>query len=101
MRSGKDGYSMLLGRPVLVEEELLPPLPTLVRNALAMTDLANGHGRPHSRIMSRQLSSFRTLHSDALKTFGCSRQRREMQTEFVIAPKCDGRVHDVAKAGKA
>lgn len=78
--------------PVLVEGERLPPLPTLVRNALALTAMANGLKRPHSRVVSRQLSFFTNLEEDQmLSEFGC---RKDTDDEVVLAPKCDGRIVD-------
>ncbi|KAL8436396.1 hypothetical protein ACSSS7_001796 [Eimeria intestinalis] len=89
---GRDGFTMLSGCPVIVEGELLPPLPTLVRNALALTAMANGLKRPHSRVVSRQLSFFTNLEEDQmLSEFGC---RKDLDDEVVLAPTCDGRIVD-------
>lgn len=77
---------------MVVEGERLPPLPTLVRNALALTAMANGLKKPHSRVVSRQLSCFTSLQEDQmLSEFGC---KRDMDDEVVLAPKCDGRIVD-------
>ncbi|KAL8446144.1 hypothetical protein Emag_004830 [Eimeria magna] len=89
---GRDGFTMLSSCPVIVEGELLPPLPTLVRNALALTAMANGLKRPHSRVVSRQLSFFTNLEEDQmLSEFGC---KKDMDDEVVLAPTCDGRIVD-------
>ncbi|XP_026193454.1 uncharacterized protein LOC34619759 [Cyclospora cayetanensis] len=88
---GRDGFTMMPSCPILVEGELLPPLPTLVRNALALTAMANGLKKPHSRAVSRQLSFFTNLKSDQmLSTFGCKKDVYGV----VLAPKCDGRIID-------
>lgn len=90
--SGRDGFTMLTGCPVIVEGERLPPLPTLVRNALALTAMANGLKKPHSRVVSRQLSSFNNLQQDQmLSAFGC---KKDTDDEVVLAPTCDGRITD-------
>ncbi|CDI78306.1 nucleotidase, putative [Eimeria acervulina] len=89
---GRDGFTMMTSCPVVVEGERLPPLPTLVRNALALTAMANGLKKPHSRVVSRQLSCFTSLQEDQmLSEFGC---KRDMDDEVVLAPKCDGRIVD-------
>ncbi|KAL8452258.1 hypothetical protein Emed_001419 [Eimeria media] len=89
---GRDGFTMLSSCPVIVEGELLPPLPTLVRNALALTAMANGLKRPHSRVVSRQLSFFTNLEEDQmLSEFGC---KKDTDDEVVLAPTCDGRIID-------
>ncbi|CDJ50101.1 nucleotidase, putative [Eimeria brunetti] len=89
---GRDGFTMMTSCPVVVEGERLPPLPTLVRNALSLTAMANGLKKPHSRVVSRQLSSFTSLQQDQmLSEFGC---KKGMDDEVVLAPKCDGRIID-------
>ncbi|CDJ61498.1 nucleotidase, putative [Eimeria maxima] len=89
---GRDGFTMMTSCPVVVEGERLPPLPTLVRNALSLTAMANGLKRPHSRVVSRQLSCFTSLQQDQmLSEFGC---KKDMDDEVVLAPKCDGRIVD-------
>lgn len=92
MHVGRDGFTMMTSCPVVVEGERLPPLPTLVRNALSLTAMANGLKRPHSRVVSRQLSCFTSLQQDQmLSEFGC---KKDMDDEVVLAPKCDGRIVD-------
>lgn len=89
---GRDGFTMMCRCPVLVEGERLPPLPTLVRNALSLTAMANGLKRPHSRVVFRQLSSFTNLEKEQmLSEFGC---KKDMDDEVVLAPRCDGRIVD-------
>lgn len=89
---GRDGFTMMAQCPVLVEGELFAPLPTLVRNALALTAMANGLKRPHSRVVSRQLSFFTNLQQDQmLSEFGC---KKDTDDEVVLAPTCDGRIID-------
>nr|PUA87084.1 5'-nucleotidase, C-terminal domain-containing protein [Toxoplasma gondii TgCATBr9] len=87
---------MLSKCPVLVEDELLPPLPTMVRSALSMAEMANGIKRPHSRITFKRLTSFTSMRKDdMIKDFGCC---LTSNFNYVLAPKVDGRIVDVAAA---
>ncbi|PFH33046.1 5'-nucleotidase, C-terminal domain-containing protein [Besnoitia besnoiti] len=96
--AGRDGYDMLATCKVLVEDELLPPLPTMVRSALTMAELANGLKRPHSRITFRKLATFTSMQQeDMLKDFGCC---VTSELGYVLAPQVDGRIVDVAKTKK-
>ena len=46
LSKGKDGYNCLADCPVLVDEEVLPPLPTMLRQHFKAIDIANNFVKP-------------------------------------------------------
>lgn len=87
---------MLKDCKMLLEEELLPPLPTMVRSTLSIAELANGLKRPHSRITFKRLTSFTSMREDdMLKDFGCC---VTSNYNYVLAPRVDGRIVDLRRS---
>ncbi|GKY92848.1 hypothetical protein MPSEU_000254400 [Mayamaea pseudoterrestris] len=84
--AGKDGYDAFLGAPIILDDELCPPLPTLVRNYFTeLSVVRQWEGLTTSALQKAANMFERALHDDSID-------------QFAIEPLVDGRITNLQEA---
>ncbi|KAK9788853.1 hypothetical protein WJX73_008626 [Symbiochloris irregularis] len=97
MTSGKDGFDCLQGREVIVDEEHGPTLPTIAVNVFSQLRTLNLMTSKEQKVrraaLKWQASLDKKSHANVLSdNVSYVSIKHPVQGNYVIAPKCDGRI---------
>uniref|UniRef100_A0A0G4FXX2 5'-Nucleotidase C-terminal domain-containing protein n=1 Tax=Chromera velia CCMP2878 TaxID=1169474 RepID=A0A0G4FXX2_9ALVE len=91
LRDGKDGYTVFPECELLMDSEVAGYLPTMVRNALQMADLASGVTKPVSVLSQHNLQRMLSCSEDQLRHVAGLAQEKDSQS-YKINVRTEGRI---------
>ena len=100
LAKGKDGYNCLADCPMLVDEEMLPPLPTMLRQHFKAIDIANNFVKPAPATSSSPRGGMRrTTSSEQISQRWAGRVERHFSMTKCDSPRSAGHKKDGVALG--